>query len=104
LKTALMLMGFGPPFLFPKNTLFIDKVGILEKHRGKGLGTKLLKFAFNVARRKKIKNIELEVIEKNIKAILLYQKLGFKIVQTKNTTLGRIFVGVSKYHLMRKTF
>ena len=104
LKTALMLKGFGPPFLFPKNTLFIDKVGILENHRGKGLGTKLLKFAFNFAKRKKLKNIELEVIEKNTRAISLYKKLGFKIIQTKKTILGRIFVGVSKFYLMRKTF
>jgi len=103
LKTSLMLLGFGPPRMFPRKTFFIDKIGIREGFRRKGYGKKLMQFAFNLAREKGLPTIELEVIATNDAAIALYKKLGFRIISTTKTTLGRIFVGVEQYHRMRRS-
>ncbi len=102
LRTSLMLLGFGPPFKLPEKTLYIDKIGVLEKYRGKGLGKKLINHAFNIATQEDIQFVELEVTAKNQNAISLYEKIGFKIIKSTKITLGRIFVGVSKYYRMRK--
>ncbi|MHA1211807.1 MAG: GNAT family N-acetyltransferase [Candidatus Heimdallarchaeota archaeon] len=102
LKTSIMLLGFGPPFSFPQKTLFIDKVGILEEHQRKGHGKKLLDFAIDKAVSDNLSNILLDVIDQNKGAIALYEKIGFKIINTSSTYLGGIFLGISKYHRMRK--
>ncbi|MHA1880129.1 MAG: GNAT family N-acetyltransferase [Candidatus Heimdallarchaeota archaeon] len=102
IKTALMLFGFGPPKIFPANTLYIDKIGIREGFRRRGFGKKLLNYAFQLAREQNLSNVELEVITTNTGAIALYKKIGFQIVGTTKTPLGRIFVGVEKYHHMHK--
>ncbi|NHJ04074.1 MAG: GNAT family N-acetyltransferase [Candidatus Heimdallarchaeota archaeon] len=103
LKIYFMLLGFGPPVNFPKRTLFIDKIGVLKKYQGKGLGTKLMRFAIDFARKLKYDYLILEVISRNKKAISLYHKLGFKIIRKVNTRLGQAFVGVDSYYIMRKT-
>ncbi len=40
-----MLLGFGPPFNFPRETLYIDQIGKSVDFRRKGLGKKLMNFA-----------------------------------------------------------
>ncbi len=102
LKTSLMLMGFGPPYFLPKNTLFIDKIGVLKEHQRKGYGKILLDFAFNLANEEHKQNVQLDVIAKNFKAINLYQKLGFKIIATSSVPLSELFMGISKHHRMQK--
>ena len=102
IATSFMLSGFGPPRNFPKNTLFIEKVATSEKHRRKGFGKRLLDYSIEHAKNSKLKYIELEVISNNQGAIALYEHYGFKIVKTTRTLLGEAFLGVKKYHLMRK--
>ena len=51
-------------------------IAIKKEHRGKGLGTFLMKKIFDNAKEKDITKISLSVIPKNF-ALKLYQKLGF---------------------------
>ncbi|MFW9922600.1 MAG: GNAT family N-acetyltransferase [Candidatus Thorarchaeota archaeon] len=102
IKIGLMLLGFGPPIFFPKNTIYIDKVGVKKDFRGKGFGKNLMKFALKIAEKNRYQNVMLEVVKKNYRAINLYKKLGFQIIKTTKTKLGEIFVGVTEYHLMKK--
>ena len=60
--------------------LFIDDIFILEEFRRKGIGKKILDFAINIAKKKKCKAIDLNVIDWNINAINFYKKNKFKFV------------------------
>ena len=55
-------------------------MGVVESHRGKGLGTKLLTKALEHCPQSHIKKVELVVYEKNYPALSLYRKLGFREV------------------------
>ncbi|MBN1330075.1 MAG: GNAT family N-acetyltransferase [Candidatus Heimdallarchaeota archaeon] len=94
LKTSLMLLGFGPPYFIPKNTLFIDKVGVLKEHQRKGFGKALLDFAFNQANEEHKQYVQLDVIANNFSAISLNEKLGFKIISTTSIPLSEIFMSI----------
>ena len=102
LKVGLMLLGFGPPMLIPNKTLHIDKVGVLNAHRRKGYGKRLLNFAFDFAENQNFDYVELNVIEMNKGAIRLYEEMGFTIINTISIPLGRIFANISRYHRMIK--
>lgn len=52
-------------------------MGILPAHRGKGLGTRLMNVAMDAAWDLGIERIELRVYASNIRAIKLYEKVGF---------------------------
>jgi ribosomal protein S18 acetylase RimI-like enzyme len=66
---------------------------IKEKHQGEGIGTQTLKMLEEEYESDK-EYIELGVHQTNERAINLYQKLGYRIVATKED-LG--------FHIMRKT-
>ena len=60
----------------------IDEVNIMnvvvrKDRRQEGIGSKLLNEIFDIAKRQKAQSITLEVNEKNLPAIQLYQKFGF---------------------------
>lgn len=57
----------------------IVSVAVLEEHRGKGLGTKLIQLAEDEMKAKSAKECYLEVRVSNQDAVDLYQKLGFKV-------------------------
>ncbi len=102
IKVGIMLLGFGPPFNFPMNTLYIDQIGISADFRRKGLGKKLMHFAVKKAMKTGCKKVKLDVIAKNEGAIALYNKLGFVITKTNETSLGEVFLGIRKYYSMEK--
>src|SRR5690606_7653725 len=52
-------------------------IAVRASHRGKGLGTKLMKAAEDFARERGIRRIELEVFSKN-PALHLYKRLGYE--------------------------
>ncbi len=66
------------------NEIYIEAVAVNELCRGKGIGTKLLDALFVFSKEKGYKTITLEVIDTNLRAIELYEKIGFKIVKQKN--------------------
>ena len=64
-------------------TLIIDEISICnvavsESHRGKGVGSALVGYLLDFARKNQVKSLFLEVRESNINAISLYKKFGFE--------------------------
>jgi len=57
----------------------VVSVAVLEEHRGKGIGTKVIQLAQEEMKRKTAKECYLEVRVSNQEAIDLYQKLGYKV-------------------------
>ncbi|MDQ7864939.1 GNAT family N-acetyltransferase [Peribacillus frigoritolerans] len=53
-------------------------IGIHEKDRGKGIGTKLFQKMEEHARTNEIRRLELSVIANNALALSLYRKMGFE--------------------------
>jgi ribosomal protein S18 acetylase RimI-like enzyme len=54
-------------------------LAVKSSHRGKGIGTKLMRESEKHAKTKNIRRMELEVFGKNVKAIDLYKRLGYEI-------------------------
>ncbi|EPR71147.1 GNAT family N-acetyltransferase [Cyclobacterium qasimii] len=72
---------------------YIDCLGVSEKHRGKGVGTALLKF---IIEKYDQKTVGLLVEEGNPNAEKLYLKLGFELVGRK------VLAGKKMKHLQLK--
>ena len=53
-----------------------------------GVGRVLMDFSFELAQKSSMKSIRLDVYEKNIPAILLYEKCGFEYIDTVDLELG----------------
>ncbi len=58
----------------------LQRAYVLEDYQGKGIGTALIKSAFEHPILKNAKNIYLDVWDKNYKAQKLYKSLGFEFV------------------------
>ena len=70
------ILPFSNPSMSHRGGLWI---GILPEHRGKGLGSELLKRTIDAAATFGMTRVELTVREGNAKAITLYKKHGFEI-------------------------
>jgi len=81
-KESSEVVGHAEVYQIAEDTVLICRVLIgAPQHRGKGLGTALMKELIAFAEQDLgIKNIELNVFEWNLPAIACYQKLGFKKV------------------------
>jgi len=60
----------------------IISVAVVEAHRGKGVGTRLIQRAIERVRTESAKECYLEVRITNVQAIELYKRLGFRVVST----------------------
>jgi ribosomal protein S18 acetylase RimI-like enzyme len=65
--------------------LYVEGVAVIDAARGKGVGTQLFQALMNFTRARNYDIISLEVIDTNIRALHLYERLGFRI--TKRTPL-----------------
>ena len=65
----------------PKDTYYISNLAVHPEFRGKGLSKKLMNFAENKARNKKVRILILDVEQENITAVNLYKKLGYNILE-----------------------
>ena len=61
----------------------IMNIVVKKDFRNQGVGSLLLKELINLSKSLNIKNLFLEVNEKNTPAILLYNKFGFKKISTR---------------------
>jgi ribosomal protein S18 acetylase RimI-like enzyme len=52
-------------------------MGVLQGHRGKGIGTRLMEDAILAAKEFGLERVELEVYASNVPAVNLYEKRGF---------------------------
>ena len=63
--------------------LIIHVLAVSPKHAGKGLGTKMMQYILDYAKEIKMQAVRLDVISNNSSAEHLYQKMGFRFVQTQ---------------------
>ena len=60
------------------HVIYLGGVAIAPSHSGKGLGEKMLREVVKLCNEQNYKRIELTVATINLKAISLYEKLGFR--------------------------
>ena len=56
----------------------VISIAVLEEHRGKGVGTRLISTAHEELFKKSASEVYLEVRVSNVEAVSLYQKLGYR--------------------------
>ena len=78
-----------------EDEFYIDTLSVFEKFQGRGLAKELLAFIYDKAKELGFKKVSLIVDIDNLKALNLYEKMGFK----KNTILE---VSKHNYHHMIK--
>ena len=61
----------------------ITLLAVLKKYQRKGIGRKLLEYVLKLARKKKFKQVILEVRKDNSRAIKLYKKFDFVVVKSR---------------------
>jgi ribosomal protein S18 acetylase RimI-like enzyme len=74
----LMLLDHTPP---PED-LYLDGLAVAEPFRGRGIGTALLAAFERHARENGCKTVSLEVVDANLRARRLYERLGYAGVAT----------------------
>lgn len=62
------------------NSFFISELCLVKEARGQGLGTQLLEYAKETAKKQNFSNITLRVFSENVGAIRLYERFGFQFV------------------------
>jgi ribosomal protein S18 acetylase RimI-like enzyme len=65
----------------PKNVLHVEALAVAKTARGMGIGSLLLKRVFEYARQEGYPSILLEVVDTNIAAKRLYERLGFRVTR-----------------------
>ncbi len=58
-------------------------MGVISTHRGRGIGSELLRHVIDHAWQQGLTRIELEVFASNVNAFALYKKFGFELEGTK---------------------
>ncbi|MFZ3577558.1 GNAT family N-acetyltransferase [Virgibacillus sp. DJP39] len=76
-------------------------IGILNSHRGKGVGTKLFSEMERWARARNIHRLELTTVVDNTAALRLYNKAGFIIEGTKRDSLKINGKYVDEYYMCK---
>ena len=71
-----------------KNSLDIDRIYLLDTHKNKGLGSKLLQKAESIAKEKNKSHLTLGVLKLNKPAISFYEKKNFTIFDEENISIG----------------
>lgn len=69
-------------------------------HTNSGIGTRLMDFAESLGIQNQIKAVRLDVYEKNIPAIKLYEQCGYQYIATVDLGLGRF--GLDWFRLYEK--
>ena len=63
-------------------TIGVLGMGVVDDHRGKGIGEALIRAALTAAQGKGFDTIRLDVRTDNERAVKLYEKVGFRILRT----------------------
>ncbi|MGK7938496.1 MAG: GNAT family N-acetyltransferase [Xenococcaceae cyanobacterium] len=65
------------------NCLYLETLQLIQKYRGQGIGTALMRFVQDIGRKKAKAKIQLRVFKDN-PAQSLYHRIGFKIVEDQD--------------------
>lgn len=79
---------------------YIEHIAVKPEVQGKGVGTKLLEFGKELARKKGFEKFTLYVSSSNKGAIKLYEKLGFNILRTGRSYLTKHLFGIKEWYYM----
>lgn len=69
-------------------------VGVKREYWGIGIASSLIECMLDWSKLKKMKRVELEVVEDNVRAIKLYEKYGFKMDRKK---IADHYIGNNRY-------
>ena len=75
-----------------QSELFLSKLYLDKKSRGRGLGAEALKFVVKKAKEKGFNTIFLTVNKRNYSSIEFYKHVGFEIVESVVTNIGSGYV------------
>lgn len=75
------VVGYGQ-VIYNKGLYTIVNLGILGEYRRHGYGEMLLKYLINICKQNSIHDVYIRVDKDNLKAIALYNKVGFKEYQS----------------------
>ena len=67
-----------------KNALFFQNIAVAAEMQGMGIGKALVQHGIETARRQNLKLCLLDVVITNTRASALYEKFGFRIVETRH--------------------
>lgn len=76
-------------------------IGVHSSYRGKGIGEALFQHVIQWAKEKQLHRLELTVIERNKRAIHLYEKMGFHIEGIRRDALWIDNVFVNELYMSR---
>lgn len=72
-------IGYGQ-IILSRGLYTLVNFGIIEEYRGLGFGIKFIEYIINLCIKDNISKLYIRVDEKNIKAINLYKKIGFDVI------------------------
>lgn len=82
--------------------LLMDGIFVSEAARGKGVGTALLRAIFERAAEDGLNRVRLDVIDRNVRARSLYERMGFRAVSEDHTGFLNHVFGFSSATRMEK--
>ena len=79
-------------FTEKKESIFLSKIYVLEKYRGKKIGKTALRFIEGKAKELGYDTISLTVNKNNTRSISAYEKIGFKKIEPIVIDIGKGFI------------
>jgi len=77
----------------PENSkMFLSKLYLLKEHRGRGYGSRAIRFLAELCKERKLNAIWLTVNRHNASSIAVYERNGFRTVRTQVADIGGGFV------------
>lgn len=98
-EEAYQTVDWHNSFLY-QDIFVVHTLAIHPQFMKRGIGRALLEFAEAYARQQNIKEIRLDVYEKNVPAIRLYESMGFRYVDTVD--LGYGMHGLNAFRLYQR--
>lgn len=71
------------------NQIFLSSLYVIPKYQNFGIGRKFLKLAFKEAKKKNFDRIQIGVMDKNKRAIEIYEKIGFVFNDSESFKMGK---------------
>lgn len=72
----------------PFAKIYLSSLYVSGSHQGKGIGNELINRAFNTAKKKGFQEIHIGVFSENVRALKLYEKLGFDFYSEEEFKMG----------------
>ena len=83
--------------------LLMDGIAVDEAVRGQGVGSKLLHAVIDFAQANGYRTVRLDVVDTNVRARQLYERLGFVATRTQRLPIKREWLGFTASTTMIKT-